>query len=181
MYITYSNVEFVSILPAREGQKEEYCAVHLRATEIIKNSKTLLLGGEGIIRRRYAIQTMKKTIVSKMNLKPGDDFIQKLKSLGEDFARVYANGGRICTREITQSVYDQLTSDKQKSYQAKLIPANPEKGQYKDIPLYHNGERIYFMNSFVANTEKYSSDNIFECTTKPSEVIEASKKIGAQV
>ena len=173
--MNYNKVEFIGILPAREGQKEEFCAVHLRATEIIKNSKTLLLGGNGIERKRYAIQTVRKDVIEQLNLKPGDDFVEKLKSLGGELAKVYAQGGRINTREITQSVFDQLDPKKQKGWQAKLIPANG-KTQLKDIPLYHNGERIYFQNAFVAISEKNSEDNILECSTKADEVTASRKK-----
>lgn len=164
MNFTFSNVEFVTILPAKDHHKEDFCAVQLRAKEVVKNGKTLLLGGAGITRKRYVIITVLKSVVDRMNLKSGDDFTKALVDLGDEFANIYGQGARINTREITQSVYDKLDSEKQKAYQAKIIPANDAKKQ-KEIPLYHNGERIYFVNGFVAMTDKNHEDNVLKAST----------------
>jgi hypothetical protein len=179
---TFSNVTFVQVLPAKAHHKEEYCAVQLLATEVVKNSKTLLLGGPGIERKRYVIQTMQKVLVDAMKLQKGDDFVAKLKTLGNDFADHYSDGARIATREITEDIYNKLDEDKRKAYQAKLIPGNPEK-KTEDIPLYHNGKRIYFTSEFVSIKDKKSQDNILTCSTMKDTTVEepSTKKVGAVV
>lgn len=179
--MNFSNVKFVRVLEAKEHHKESFVSVLLCAEETTKTGKTLLLGGDGITRKRYAIQVIQKDTFNKLNLKEGSDFTSALLSLGGEFSKVYGAGARINAREITESVYQQLSEDKRKAYQPKLIPANAEKGT-PEIPLYHNGERIYMKFEYVANSDKNSEDNVLSASRNSSkEVAKQTEAIKAAV
>lgn len=165
--MNYSNVTFVKVLPVKETNNAEYRTIQVKAVETIKNSKTLLLGGSGISKARFALVTITKAQLDAMNLKEGDDFTAAFASLSDDHKAIFGAGGRIRLREITGDIYNKLTEKQRIGWSLKVIPA---RGDEAEKQLYFNNSPVYQKSEYVAMTDPKVNDHKFSSYTTAAAV-----------
>lgn len=158
---TYSQVVVKKFLDKDIWHNPDYTTVLLMAEEYIKDAKTASLGGQGVLRKRTCFHPFHNSVIEKLNLKEGDNLVEKLQQHPE-FSSVFANGGRISVQEITESEYNRLTEKQKKGWSPKSIPSvngDSPKALYDD----ETGERIYHYRRFVAYGDKHWEDKKLKC------------------
>lgn len=155
-----NGAQIVKVDNIQPAKTEGFSSVRLRVTETTKNVTSILLGGKGFDRHVVGFQTISDEQVAALKLAEGSDLG---KAMGVDI--------RLTITEITEAQYKALPVDResgkgwmcQKAFQAKLIPADAEKGRAEDVMITSGGSQVYRNVSLTeANVEDIllKSDNV---------------------